>query len=88
MFNVCLKPNQFKLACFPLYCLRSFSFFFNTFASSKELVLLKIFGIFRVALLFICQSSLSLYLSDATLIDYHSFLSLSTTFLFYFLVRS
>ena len=46
--------------------------------------LFAVFGIFRVALLFICQGSVCCCCSAATLLSYHAARTLSTTFLNFF----
>ena len=86
--NVCSGPRQPLGYLFPFYCFKGqFLEFFTSRRSStfRKKLILEIFqGCFTVQLSMFFIVLLPFYISEATSISYHIFLSLSTTFLNYF----
>ena len=88
--NVCSGPRQPLGYLFPFYCFKGqFLEFFTSRRSStsRKKLILEIFqGCFTVQLSMFFIVLLPFYISEATSISYHIFLSLSTTFLKLFLL--
>ena len=76
IINGCLSCQSYLALLFLVRSVKT-SLFFRPCSLNNSL------GIFRVALLFICQRALLLFLA-ATLISYHAPFPLSTTFLIFF----